>query len=953
MKVIAHPNDCGVPADPRMCDSAVMPGGMIRRERELEAVGSFLRELRTGLVVLVLAGEPGIGKTTVWRDAVCQARAASITVLSAQPAEAETRLAFAGLADLLEPVAGQVLPELPELQRRALEVALLRADPGAGPADQRAVCAGTGAVLRALAKRGPLVVAVDDLQWLDRPSARVLEFALRRLPDAPVGLLASQRIAPGVRLPLDLERAAPDDRFNRIELSPLDTAALQQLLTGRLGHSFTQRMVARIEEATAGNPFFALEVARLLPREALASGTDLPVPDRLLELVEARIRALPVAARHVLLAAAGLAAPTVELVRAATGGTPAESRRALEHAESRGIIEIEGPLLRFSHPLFAGAVRALAPAAQRRRMHRRLAELAADPEEQARHLALGADGADARLADRLDAAAGHARARGAPESAAELAEQALALTPASRILAAQRRTVRAAEYHFHAGELRRAREMLEALLAAECTGQQRADALRLLGEIQYHEDSFNEAALTLRQALEHAGENRELRVAIEVNLAFTTVSMTDFTAAAEHAARALSLADLGTEQASAAEALAVAAMAGFLTGQGLDEAAIERALRLEDPGHPVPVLVRPTLIAGCLALFEGRLQRCDSLLLPLRGRIIEQGEDSGMVLASCYLIWSAVWQGDLARAEEYAAEAAGIAARIESDSQRCMALAFASVASAFAGDAAGTQARAGEAIALATSTGYRVAVLWASWALGVLALSQGDPRAADTVMAAPAAAFQDYVPEPVRAFFLPDEIEALVGSGCLDRAERLLAAFDEAARRLDRPWALMRAARCRALLLAARGDLDAAAGQAELALSRCGGLELCVEVARTFLVAGQVERRRRRKSAAAGHLRRAAGMFEQAGAALWADLAGSELSRVGLRPPAPAGLTASERQVAESIASGRTCREVAAELFMSPKTAEAMLARAYRKLDVHSRAELGAQLANREPSPPE
>ena len=929
-----------------------MPGGMIRRERELEAAAGFLHELRAGLAVLVFAGEPGIGKTTVWRDAVHRARAASIAVLCARPAEAEAGLAFAGLADLLEPVAEQVLPELPELQRRALEVALLRADPGTGRVDQRAVSAGLGTVLKWLGKRGPVMVAVDDLQWLDRPSARVLEFALRRLADAPVGLLACERVAHGVRLPLDLERAAPEGRFSRVELGPLSPAALQQLLTERLGRSFTRRAVARIEQATGGNPFFALEVARLLPEEMVASGIDLPVPDRLLELVEARIQALPRAARHLLLAAAGLVAPTVEMVRAATGGTPAESRRALEHAESRGIIEVDGPLLRFTHPLFAGAVRVLAPAAERRRMHRRLAELAVETEEQARHLALGADGPDARLAAQLDAAAEHARARGAPESAAELSEQARALTPTDRTLEIQRRTVRAAQYHFHAGELRRARGMLEALPTRACEGPERADALRLLGEIHYHEDSFGEAIRVLRQALEHAGDNRELRLAIEVSLAFATVSMADFAAALEHASRALALADLGTEPASAAEALAVAAMAGFLAGGGLDEAKVQRALRLEDPCHQVPVLVRPSLIAGCLALFEGRLQRCDRLLLPLRERILERGEDSDLVLASCYLIWSATWQGDLARAEDYAAEAVEIAARIESDSQRCMALAFAAVASAFAGDAAGTESRAGEAVTLASRTGYSLAVLWANWALGVLALSRGDPRAADAAMAPLTTTFEDHVPEPVRAFFLPDEVEALVGFGCLDRAERLLTAFDEAARRLDRPWALMRAARCRALLLAARGDLDAAACQAALSLSRCDGLELGVEVARTFLVAGQVERRRRRKSIAADHLRRAAGMFERAGAALWAERACSELDRVGLRPPAPAGLTVSERRVAELIASGRTCREVAAELFMSPKTVEAMLARTYRKLGVHSRAELGARLANPKSSPP-
>ncbi|HEX6518650.1 MAG TPA: AAA family ATPase [Streptosporangiaceae bacterium] len=923
-----------------------MPKGMIGRERELEASAGFLRGLQDGLAVLVLAGEPGIGKTTVWRDAVSQARASSFVILSARPVQAEAGLAFAGLADLLEPVADVVLPELPEPQRRAVKVALLRANPGSGRVDQRAVSGGTKAVLRSLAKRGPVLIAVDDIQWLDRPSARVLEFALRRVADLPVGVLASERVERDVRLPLAFDQAVTEDRLSRVELGPLSVEDLHQLLTMRLGRSFTRRMVARIRDATGGNPFFAIEVARSLPEDAPSSVAVLPMPDRLLRHVEARILGLPRGARRVLLAAAGLPAPTAEMVRAATGSTPAESRRAVEHAESRGIIELDGPLLRFTHPLFAAAAYATAPAAERRRMHRQLAVLTDEIEERARHLALSADSADARLAAVLDAAAEHARARGAPESAAEFAEWARAWTPAERTLEIRRRTIRAAGYYFHAGELRRARAMLEELLTQPADGLERADALRLLGEIHYHEDSFGEAVRILTQALDCAGDNRELRLAIEVSLAFATVSGGDFAGASDHAARALALAEMDAEPASAAEALAVAAMADFLVGRGLDETKIEHALRLEDPDHQVPVSVRPSLVAGCLALYEGHLERSDRLLQPLRERTLEQGEESDLVVSSCYLIWSASWRGDLARAEGYAAEAIEIAERIGSESLRCMTLAFAAVASAYAGDEALAKSRAGESVALTQRTGYRLAALWANWALGVLALSQGDPQAADTAMAPFAAAFEDQVPEPVRAFFVPDEIEALIGLGRLDRAEELLATFDEAARRTDRPWALMRAFRCRALLLAARGDLDGASVQAGHALSRCAGLELRIEAARTFLAAGQIERRRRRKSIAADHLGRAAGLFERMGAALWAERARAELGRVGLRSAAPSELTASERKVAELITSGLTNREVAAQLFMSPKTVEATLARVYRKLGVHSRAQLGAELAS-------
>src|SRR5215831_8143782 len=322
-----------------MCHSIVMPDGMIGRERELEAVAGFVSRLRDGLAVLSYAGEPGIGKTTVWREAVSRAEASSCAVLRARPAEAEASLAFASLTDLFEPVADELLPELPGLQRRALKVALLREDPGPG-IDQRMVSAAVSSVLRSLGARGPVIVAVDDLQWLDRASARVLEFALRRLADVPVGLLTCERVSQGTRLPVTLDRVAPEERLTRIELGPLSVEGVQQLLTQRMGRPVSRRLAARITGATGGNPFFALEVARSLPPDGADDGAALPMPDRLLELVQARILALPNRARRLLLAAAALRAPSLETVRAAVGGDPAEALRALEHAESRGIIEI-------------------------------------------------------------------------------------------------------------------------------------------------------------------------------------------------------------------------------------------------------------------------------------------------------------------------------------------------------------------------------------------------------------------------------------------------------------------------------------------------------------------------------------------------------------------------------------------------------------------------------------
>jgi DNA-binding CsgD family transcriptional regulator len=916
--------------------------GVVGREVELRVAEEFLGRLQGGPAGLVFEGPPGIGKTTVWAGAVARA-GGEFWVLSARPAEAEAGLAFGALADLLEPVPGGVFEQLPTPQRHGLAVALLREEPGPRPVDQRSVAAATLSVLRALAATRPVLLAVDDLQWLDPSSAHVLGFAIRRLGTLPVGVLACLRAGEGRAVSFDPGSALAGGRCARVTLGPLSLAALHGVLKEQLGRSLPRRSLARIMDATGGNPFFAIELARSLPEDApVAAAWELPASLR--GLVQDRITGLPKRVRDVLLAAAAAGTPTVDLVTSAMPGRPAAALRALDRAAAAGLITVDGARIRFSHPLFAAGVYWSARPSERRWAHRRLAPLVDDVEEKARHLALGSPVPDARLAPIVAAAAEHARRRGAPEIAADLAEHAHALTPPHHAAEHQRRSIQVAEYQFHAGQLREAREILREVLRRAPPGADRADALRLLGEIRYHEDSFPEAIRLFEQALEQAGNDLTVRCAIQLSLAYGLLRTGDFAAAPPHGRRAVDLAEQAGDLTSLAEALAVLAMADFLLGRGLDEAKIERALRLEDPYRQIPVQMRPSLIAGYLALYEGKLHRSTRILKRLRGRIIEGGQDSDLPMVSTYLSWSACWRGALPEAEDYAAEAIEAASRIQADSLRCVALAFAAVSAAYAGDPDMTRGRAQDCMALAAHTGDRVIMLWAGWALGLLALSQDNPQTADAELGPLTAMFEDHVPDPIRAFFLPDHVEALVALGRLDQAGRLLAAFGEAARRLERPWALMLAARCHALLHAARGDLERASTAAREALSWGAELELRIEVARTLLIAGRVERRRKSKQAAAGHLQQALEMFQDAGARLWAQRARTELGRVGLRRAAPGLLTAAERQVAELAASGRTNREVAAQLFISTKTVEANLARVYRKLGIASRAELGAKI---------
>jgi DNA-binding CsgD family transcriptional regulator len=362
--------------------------------------------------------------------------------------------------------------------------------------------------------------------------------------------------------------------------------------------------------------------------------------------------------------------------------------------------------------------------------------------------------------------------------------------------------------------------------------------------------------------------------------------------------------------------------------------------------------MRPSLIAGCLNLYEGRLERARTLLEELRRRVIDRAEEADLSFVSANLSWTLTWAGELALAAERGDEAVAAAERVGGESLFSNALAFAALARAYQGEAAGATERAERVLELVRESGWEVATVWAAAAIAVLALSRGEHRrAADAVAPLFALVEARGLPEPIKAFCLPDGIEALVGCGGLERAEGLLAIYEEAGKRLQRGWVLASASRCRGLLCAARSDLDAAASAAGDAIERGRTLEFRLELGRTLLVAGQIDRRRRRKRAAADALGEALAIFEQAGARLWADRVRDELARVGLRRAAPDELTASEERVAQLAATGLTNREVAAALFMSPKTVEANLARAYRKLGIHSRAELGARIGRRDGAP--
>jgi AAA ATPase domain len=377
------------------CDRYVLTESvaLVGREFELARVDAFLAELPSRAPrALLIEGEPGVGKTALWLQGLSSARAQGFRALVARPVEVETALSFAALVDLLEPVLEEVLPRLPEPQRRALEIALLLRPADAAP-DRRALATAVLNALRVVSEACPLIVAVDDVQWLDSSSHAVLAFAARRLAVKRVGFMLTHR-TDGAGITLELE-AALGERLERLTPAPLSMGALNRLLQMHFGRTFSRPLVRRLREVSGGNPFFTLELAQALEQQGATRDSirELPLPATLREVVHDRLASLPVAERRLLVAVAALAHPSLDLLGAAFGRTIDAS--ALKRSFAAHVVELEAERIQFAHPLLGSVVYADASSESRRRVHRRLAEAVSDPEESAQHLALATERPDA------------------------------------------------------------------------------------------------------------------------------------------------------------------------------------------------------------------------------------------------------------------------------------------------------------------------------------------------------------------------------------------------------------------------------------------------------------------------------------------------------------------------------------------------------------------------------
>ena len=916
---------------------------LVGREEELERVELFLRSLHEGPSALLIQGEAGAGKTSIWESALAGAAELGQCVLTARPAEAEASYAYAALGDLL---GGHVetVGALPGRQRRALQVALLLDDAAEEAPDQHSVALGLLGVLGRLARGRPVVLAVDDVQWLDAPSELVLRFAARRLRDLQAGLLVAWRTDGGEPVPLELERALD---LELLRLRPLSFGAVQRLLQDQLGFLPPRPALRRLYELSDGNPFFALELGRAMCDGTLELKPGERLPVALEELVNARLGALPAESRDALAGAAALAQPTVELVEAVTGS----GRDALNEAVRAQVAELRDGRVQFTHPLLASGAYAAVEASRRRELHRRAAQHAIDPEERARHLALAATGPDEPVADALEAAARRAESRGAPPAAAELYERAARLTPPAARRDLLRRRMKQGFCEFQTGDGHRARELLDEVVGALEPGPDRARALISLARVRSYDDDLRAAEALFRQALAEAEGDDDILAGAGENLASILFRLRErlqeaieLTAAAEHAARAAG------NTGWLAETLGSRLIAQAALGR-TDEATetLAAALEIQEACGDQRALAQPLFQVGVVWLWWDELERAKEAFEQLATRAREMGDEGSLPYVLVLSAQVECVRGDFPLAARHAEEGYQLAEQGGQATLGAYLLALRAAAHAGAGEPAAARAAAGTALELAERTSGRPAEHFARGALGLAELSVG--RAAEAADAlGPLVEFlrREQIVEPGTARVVPDQIEALITLGQLDAAAELLDWFATSTAHLKRPSALAAAARCGGLLLAERGEAEGALAELARAVELSEQSPVPLERSRALLCLGAMHRRARHKRDARTALEAALAGFERLGASAWAERARTELGSVGGRERTRGLLTPTESRVAELVAEGLQTKQVAAALFVSGKTVEGHLTNIYAKLGVHSRTELARRMRDGE-----
>ena len=907
---------------------------LVGRASECSRVTDTLDHVRGGGgATLLLVGAPGVGKTTLLDYAA--ASAGGLTVLRACGAEFEAPFAWAGLHQLLWPIAGQ-LDSLPGEQAAALRGAL-RLGPATGD-DPFLVSLALLTLLSQAAVGSGLIGLVDDAQWLDDQSADALRFVARRLARDQIGLIVATRDAPPSRF--------ARDPWPRIDLTGLTAQGMTDLLSQRVPAEVSPPVRERLLAYASGNPLALLEIAGSLSADELAGRRPLPDPLPLSPGLEKafleQVRRLSPHAQKLLLVAACAQDASWDDLCAAAGELGVPDR--LSELERAQLIAIGAGGIRFRHPLIRSAVISAAPFSQRRDAHLALAHVltgAADTDRRTWHRAAACSGTDQEVAGELDASARRASRRSGFAAAAAAFERAAELSPDA--VSQARRLVDAGQVAFQAGQPERAlacAQRAEHLAASNTAVPGRAAGLR--GRIQLRWGLLSEAIGTLRDGAElMAGPDPQ--AAMEM--------LVDATEAAECAGDgAAMIAIAGQARRVAAQSAATAPGASLLTGMadmisGQTEqgsAAISAALD-QVTGTSSTQWLR---WAGHASLYQGDNGRSIQLLGAAARLARTTGALDELPAALASVATAEQLRGRFTDAEVAADEALRLARETGQKIAEGLSLSTLASVAAFRGDEDRCRQHADAALALAIPRRFGLVAAYANWALAFLDLGIGRasaalPRLQELTQAGPGAGHF-----LMRIQALPDLVDAAARCGDAEATQRAMASLEQAAANLPGTWMEASLARCRGLLAQ---PAEAVTYQQE-ALRLYGGFER----ARAQLELGEALRRARRRTEARDALRSALAALEAIGAWPWAERARGELRTLGDTPATAktdslAGLTPQELQIARLVSGGASNREIAGQLFLSARTVEYHLYKIFPKAGVSSRTELARLILTQDP----
>jgi DNA-binding CsgD family transcriptional regulator len=899
---------------------------VVGRTDELARIAGFVTDSGPGTRVLLLDGVPGVGKTTLWEAGVTLARKHGLRVMTARSSGAETALCFSAVVDLFDEVSLDDLAGLPLPQRRALEVALLRADPGDEPANVHAIGLGLLGALRAMAEDGGLLVALDDAQWIDAGSAEVLAFALRRPGTAPIRVLHARRAGP---VP-DWQSGLLPDGLAHVRVGPQSLGAVRALLAQRLDLRLSRHDLRRVHETTQGNPLFALAVGRTIV-EQQATGDHLPVPRDIEELLGTRLSARPPEVRRLVLALALDGDLRADDLGRLCGAD------VLAGAVESGLVLVERDRVRPAHPLLAAAARSLATEEEVDALHLELAEVLGDQQQCAVHVALGSRDPDGDKSAIVSEAAGRAGARGATREAAVLAAHALRLTPRA---AAEwpERVLDLADRLRIVGDKTEMTTLVTGELDPAWTPAQRVRAHLMLtsGDIEHSDD----VRAHLDRALAAAGDDPALRAPVLARMVDIEagVRLQNVPEAHEWALQAVATAlDRADHR--------MLVRYGLAWTQALQGLPVQVPSDPRDPGGLVHTS-SPDRIAGQRLVWRGEITQAREILTRLLRMADEQGAPWAYAIQRLHLCELELRVGRWAAAEELLDEwADSLDSRLLHWPmyERCRALAAAGV-----GSADEALRWADEAIARADATGVRWDRFEAQRARASVALLRHDAASAvPDLLPVWEHCTEHGIADPGVFPVAPDLVEALVETGDVDTAVQLADRLTALADAQDHPWARVTAQRAAATVRLSSGKVDDSATADLLeAADGLGALGLPYDAARTLLSLGRALRRARQWGAARETLETAAAAFDELGSTGWSADAREELSRVGARKPAGAGeLTATELRVAELAAQGMANKQIAASLVVTVNTVEFHLRNTYAKLGIRSRSQLAGRLA--------